>query len=134
VQKELRASPGLAFIRRYLSLYDFSQLEWITLRRSLRSYYGYRDPIFGKCRNPRSTSSGLYRIHCNVFADARYPDSVSVSGDRRGYTLNDENEAVIAIVAHEVSHYLGSTGQVQANGRVHSSGLQSTSEVEADEL
>ena len=38
VQKELRdsAAAGLAFIRRYLSLYDYGELERLTLRYSLR--------------------------------------------------------------------------------------------------
>jgi predicted nucleic acid-binding Zn ribbon protein len=139
VEKELRDSPGLAFVRRYLSFYDFSQLEWITLRRSLRWSYLDVWPCGGSCWYPWATSSGLFRINATVVAAARYPAEVRFgdrdsSGKLQPNFLNDENEAVVAIIAHEVSHYLGSTGQVPAYGRVHSSGIQSTSEAQANEF
>jgi predicted nucleic acid-binding Zn ribbon protein len=145
VDKELRDSAGLAFVRRHLSAFDYSQLEWITLRRSLHWYFGYgkRRPLFGQCWYPHGTSSGLFRINCNVLdvlARARYPvqllwpDEEPSSSDRRAFFVDDENEVVIGIIAHEVSHYLGSTGQIPANGDVHSGGLQSTSEAEANDF
>jgi predicted nucleic acid-binding Zn ribbon protein len=145
VAKEFRDSAGLAFVQRYLSRFDFSDLEWITLRRSLQWYFGYGKqlPHFGQCWYPHGTSSGLFRINCNVLdvlARARYPvqllwpDEEPSSSDRRAFFVDDENEVVIGIIAHEVSHYLGSTGQIPANGDVHSGGLQSTSEAEANDF
>jgi predicted nucleic acid-binding Zn ribbon protein len=142
VEKEFQDSPGLAFVRRYLSCFNYSDLEWITLRRSLRPYFGYgnRRPTFGKCVYPQGTSSGLFRINCSVLdvlARARYPtplfwfEKKPSNRERRGFFVDDENEAVVSIVAHEVNHFLGSTGQIPANGRVLSDGLQSTSEFEA---
>jgi len=139
VEKEFRDSPGLAFVRRYLSLYDFSELEQIRLRRSTRRYSSWQGshPIFGECVTPERTSSGSFRINCNVLGSAPYParlwDAEEPSSDEP-YLLGDENEAVVAIIAHEVSHYLGCTGQVLANGKADSSGLQSTSEAEANEF
>jgi predicted nucleic acid-binding Zn ribbon protein len=105
VQKELRELPGLAFIRWYLSCFDFSQLESITVRRSPRS---------SKCR--LDTPTGLFRINCNI-ASVRYPARVPgaekpSSGERQPYYLNDESEAVVAIIAFQVGHYLGYTGQI----------------------
>jgi len=139
VEKEFRDSPGLAFVRRYLSLYDFSELEQIRLRRSTRRYSSWQGshPIFGECVTPERTSSGSFRINCNVLGSAPYParlwDAEEPSSDEP-YLLDDENEAVVAIIAHEVSHYLGCTGQVPANGKVDSGGLKSTSEAEANEF
>ena len=144
VDRELRDSPALAFIRWYLSLYDFSELEWVSLRRSLLRSYRYVRPYFGSCMHPQGTSSGLYRINCAVFADARYPAEVRFgerrfgerdsSGKLQPFFFNDENEAVVGIIAHEVSHYLGWTGQVPANGKVASGGFRSTSEAQANEF
>ncbi len=121
MQKELQDSAGLAFIRRYLSLYDFAQLEWITLRRSPRSYYSIMNPMFGTCWLPRGTPTGLFRINCNILASVRYPARVRdaekpSSGERQPYYLNDENEAVVAIIALEVGHYLGRTGHIVGVG------------------
>jgi predicted nucleic acid-binding Zn ribbon protein len=137
VEKEFRDSAGLAFARRYLSLFDYSQLEWITLRRSLRRYFSRYNPIFGRCWHPQVTTSGMFRIRCNVLSSVRYPArdwyaGEPSSGERRGFFVDDENEAVVAILAHEVNHYLRWTGQVPANGWVRSDGLQSTSEAEAN--
>lgn len=117
VQKELQDSAGLAFIRRYLSLYDYSALEWITLNYSLGWYSSGTNPFYGRCRHPRRTSSGLFRINCTVFADARYPARIwgaeeHSSGERQPYYLNDENEVVVAIIALVVGHFLGHTGQI----------------------
>jgi predicted nucleic acid-binding Zn ribbon protein len=139
VEKEFRDSPGLAFVRRYLSLYDFSELEQIRLRRSTRRYSSWQGshPIFGECVTPKRTSSGSFRINCNVLGSAPYParlwDAEEPSSGEP-YLLNEQNESVVAIIAHEVSHYLGCTGQVPANGTVDSDGLQSTSEAEANEF
>jgi len=48
-------------------------------------------------------------------------------------TINDEDEAIIYVLGHEVSHYLGWTGQIPANGRSYD-GITSTSEIEAREF
>jgi predicted nucleic acid-binding Zn ribbon protein len=127
----------LAFVRWYLSLYDYSELEWITLRRPLRRSWRDVHPSDGGCTHRQSTSSGLYRINCAVFADARYPAEFRYgerdeSGKLLPFFLKDENEAVVDIIAHEVSHYLGWTGQVPANGKVDSGGFQTTSEAQAN--
>jgi predicted nucleic acid-binding Zn ribbon protein len=139
VEKELRDSPGLAFVRRYLSFFDFQDLEWITLGHSLLLSDRYYNPYYGTCTHPGGTSSGLFRINCSVLADARYPARALFleqrsSGKRQPFFFNDENEAVVAIIAHEVSHYLGSTGQVPANGKADPHGIQSTSEAQANEF
>jgi predicted nucleic acid-binding Zn ribbon protein len=139
VEKELQDSPGLAFVRWYLTLFDFSELEQIRLRRSTRRYSSWdgSHPIFGECVSPERTSSGPFRINCNVLSSAPYParlwDAEEPSSGEP-YLLHDENEAVVAIIAHEVSHYLGFRGQIPANGKVDSGGLQSTSEAEANEF
>jgi predicted nucleic acid-binding Zn ribbon protein len=127
----------LAFVRWYLSLYDYSELEWITLRRPLRRSWRDVHPSDGGCTHRQDTSSGLYRINCAVFADARYPAEFRYgerdeSGKLLPFFLKDENEAVVDIIAHEVSHYLGWTGQVPANGKVDSGGFQTTSEAQAN--
>jgi hypothetical protein len=105
VQKDLRELPGLAFIRWYLSRFDFSQLAWITVRRSPRSSTCWL------------TATGLLRINCNIPPSVRYPARVPQaekpsSGERQPYYLNDESEAVVAIIALEVGLYLGHTGQI----------------------
>lgn len=137
VEKGLRDSAGLAFVRRYLSRFDYSELEWITLRRPLRRSWGDVHPSYGGCTHRQSTSSGLYRINSAVFADARYPAEFRYgerdsSGKLLPFILKDENDAVVDIIAHEVSHYLGWTGQVAANGKVDSGGFQTTSEAQAN--
>jgi predicted nucleic acid-binding Zn ribbon protein len=107
VEKELRDSPGLAFVRRYLSLYDFSQLERITVRRSPRSAYSDVNP-----------PTGLVRIYGNIPASGQYPRRVpqaekpSSSGERQPYYLDDESEAVVATIASQVGLYLGHTRQI----------------------
>jgi predicted nucleic acid-binding Zn ribbon protein len=117
VEKEFRDSPGLAFIRRHLSLYDYSQLEWLSLRRSPRPYFPWKDPIpiFGTCVTPEATSSGLFRVNCNLLTGVLYPVRLwDAEGPSSGepYLLDDENEAVVAIIALEVGLYLGRTGQM----------------------
>jgi predicted nucleic acid-binding Zn ribbon protein len=139
VDQELRNSPGLAFIRRYLSFFDYSELQWITLGRSLVRSGLYYKPYYGTCTHPGGTSSGLFRINCSVFADVRYPAEVRLgerdwSGKLLPFYFNAENEVVVAVIAHEVSHYLGSTAQVPANGKVDPHGIQSTSEAQANEF
>ena len=144
VDRKLRDCAGLAFAQRYLSRFDYSELEWITLRRSLLRSYRYVRPYYGQCMHPQGTSSGLYRINCAIFADARYPAEVrfgerrfgerDFSGKLQPFSFNGVNEVVVAVIAHEVSHYLGWTGQVPANGKVDSGGFQSTSEDQANEF
>jgi predicted nucleic acid-binding Zn ribbon protein len=141
VEKELRDSPGFAFIRRYLSHFDFSTLEWVTLSRGrqLRYFSRLDNPIYGRCSLPEHRASGLWRINCNVDVRVRYPVDFRVrypaaSPEISPFVLYSESEAIVAIVAHEASHYLGATGQVPANGRVHPSGMRSTSEAEAGEF
>lgn len=106
VQKDLLELPGLAFIRRYLALYDFSQLEWITVRRSPRSAYSDIDQ-----------PTGLVRIYGNIPASGQYPRRVQVgekpsSGERQPYFLHDESEMVVATIASQVGLYLVHTAQI----------------------
>ena len=75
VGQELRDSPGLAFVRRWLSHYDFDSLEWVTLRRGTPRVWP-REPIYGRCLYPAGTPSGMFRINCTVDARARYPAQV----------------------------------------------------------
>jgi predicted nucleic acid-binding Zn ribbon protein len=106
VQKDLRELFGLRFIRRWMSLYDFSQLERITVRRSPRSAYSDIDQ-----------PTGLVRIYGNIPASGQYPRRVQVgekpsSGERQLYYLDDESEAVVATIASQVGLYLRHTGQI----------------------
>jgi predicted nucleic acid-binding Zn ribbon protein len=108
VQKDLRELPGLAFIRWSLSRCDFSQLEWITVRRSPRS---------SRCWLLQDTPTGLFGINCNIPPSARYPTPVPQaekpsSSESQPYYLNDESEAVVAIIAFQVGLYLGHTAQI----------------------
>ena len=119
VQKDLRELPGLAFIRWYLTRFDFSQLEWITVRRSPRPYFPWKDPIpiFGTCVIPEETSSGWFRVNCNVLTGVPYPVRLwdaeePSSGERQPFFVNDQSEAVVAIIAFEVGLYLRHTGQI----------------------
>ena len=119
VEKEFRDSPGLAFIRRHLSFFDFSELEQIRLRRSPRPYLPWKDsiPIFGKCVTPEETSSGLFRVNCNLLTGVPYPVRLWVAEEPSSgelYLLDDENEAVVAIIAQVVADFLGHTGQILA--------------------
>ena len=106
VQKDLRELPGLAFIWWYLSRFDFSQLEWITVRRSPRSSKCWLD-----------TPTGLFRIYGNIPPSVRYPAPVPQaekpsSGERQPYYLTDESDAVVAIIAFQVGHFLDHTAQI----------------------
>ena len=119
VEKEFRDSPGLAFIRRHLSFFDFSELEQMRLRRSPRPYSPWKDsiPIFGKCVTPEETSSGLFRVNCNLLTGVPYPVRLWVAEEPSSgelYLLDDENEAVVAIIAQVVADFLGHTGQIVA--------------------
>jgi predicted nucleic acid-binding Zn ribbon protein len=106
VEKGLQDSPGLAFIRWYLARFDFSQLEWITVRRSPRSAYSDIDQ-----------PTGLVRIYGNIPASGQYPRRVQVgekpsSGERQPYFLHDESEMVVATIASQVGLYLVHTAQI----------------------
>src|SRR3712207_6685507 len=102
VEKVLQGSAGLAFVRWYLALFDFSELEQIRLRRSTRRYSSWMGshPIFGECVSAERTMSGPFRINCNVLGSAPYParlwDAEELSSGEP-YLLEDENEAVVAI-------------------------------------
>jgi hypothetical protein len=48
--------------------YDWSKVEWITVRRGHSERYAFR----GVCKSP-SKKHGGYRINCNVGGHARYP-------------------------------------------------------------
>jgi predicted nucleic acid-binding Zn ribbon protein len=72
VHRDLSDSPGLAFIQDYLSHYDFSELEWVTLKAGSwggestypeEETYGWTNAVTGLCHYPVGTRSGLYRVN-----------------------------------------------------------------------
>src|SRR5829696_498641 len=74
VHRELIDSPGLAFIQDYLSGYDFSKVEWVTLKAGSwggatypeEETYGWTNAVAGLCRYPTPTGSGLYRVNSRI--------------------------------------------------------------------
>jgi len=137
-------SPGLAFIQDYLSGYEFYRLEWLTLRRGAWGFLPnsiWTNTTHGGCRHPNGTPSGLFRINCTINTRARCPaeayDTVMTPSGKRKmpWTIHDEQESIVYIVAHEASHYLGSTNQIPSSGKRNSgTGMVSTSEIEAGEF
>jgi hypothetical protein len=142
VDKELQGSPGLAFIKDYLSGYDFSELEWITLKRGSWGFgpnNRWTNAVHGKCRRPTPGGLDLYRINCTINTRRPFPleayTTMRFNEGRRKVPsmLDSEDEAIVAIVAHEASHFLGFTGQIPGSGREHN-GHRSTDEIEAGQF
>jgi hypothetical protein len=67
VDKALADSEGLRWIRERLGAYDWSKVDWISVRRGRSEKYTFR----GVCKMPQS--GGGYRINCNVSKHAEYP-------------------------------------------------------------
>ena len=67
VDKALEGSEGLRWVREQLEAYDWSKVDWITVRRGRSERYAFR----GVCKSP-SKGHG-YRINCNVSWHTPYP-------------------------------------------------------------
>src|SRR4051794_10957394 len=68
VDKALKDSEGLSWVRAQLETYDWSKVDWITVRRGRSEKYAFR----GVCKYPRKGQAG-YRINCSISRHARYP-------------------------------------------------------------
>ena len=68
VDRALEDSEGLRWVREQLETYDWSKVDWITVRSGRSKVSAFR----GVCKSPRK-GSGRYRINCNVSKRARYP-------------------------------------------------------------
>ena len=68
VDKALEDSEGLRWVRERLAAYDWSKVDWVTVRRGHSEAWAFR----GVCKSPRK-GSVRYRINCNVSKHARYP-------------------------------------------------------------
>jgi hypothetical protein len=68
VDKTLENAQGLRWVRERLRDYDWSKVDWITVRRGRSERYAFR----GVCRSPSKGRSG-YRINCNVSRHTPYP-------------------------------------------------------------
>lgn len=67
VDKALEDSEGLKWIREQLGDYDWSKVDWITVRQGRSEAYAFR----GVCKSP--WKGRRYRINCNVSRCTRYP-------------------------------------------------------------
>ena len=67
VDKALEDSEGLRWIRERLGAYDWSKVDWVTIRRGRSERYAFR----GVCKSPWKGRG--YRINCNVSKHAPYP-------------------------------------------------------------
>ena len=67
VDKALENSEGLRWIRERLEAYDWSKVDWVSVRRGRSEKYAFR----GVCKMPRNGDG--YRINCNVSKHAVYP-------------------------------------------------------------
>ena len=158
VSKELEGSRGLEWIRRELGAYDWSQCEWITVRRGAWGHkvstypfeggQGWTNKVGGRCQHPGYRGIEKYRINCGVNTrlgwpapqyqrvsplyrneDGTWPEVpddhftgewlISADGSRewkrvyRRLWLDNEDEALVYIIAHEAFHYLRRTRQVE---------------------
>ena len=135
----------MSWVRAQLETYDWSKVDWITVRRGRSEKYAFR----GVCKYPRKGQAG-YRINCSISRHAWYPITyyMRVSplyrnpdgtwprtpkgyklGDRyvanrngkatqwkrlyRPLELENEDEVLVFLVAHEAYHYLRRTRQVE---------------------
>lgn len=67
VDKALEDSKGLGWVRERLGAYDWSEADWLSVRRGRSQKYAFR----GVCKAPRNGSR--YRINCTVSKHASYP-------------------------------------------------------------
>lgn len=67
VDEALGDSEGLGWVRERLGPYDWSKVDWVSVRRGRSEKYAFR----GVCKAPRNGSG--YRINCNVSRHAAYP-------------------------------------------------------------
>jgi hypothetical protein len=67
VDKALGDCEGLWWIRERLGAYDWSKVDWVSVRRGRSEKYAFR----GVCKMPRDGCG--YRINCNVSRHAAYP-------------------------------------------------------------
>ena len=63
----LENSEGLRWVRERLRDYDWSKVDWVTIRRGRSERYAFR----GVCKSPWKGRG--YRINCNVSKHASYP-------------------------------------------------------------
>jgi len=66
VDKALEDSEGLGWVRERLGAYDWSEADWLSVRRARSEKYAFR----GVCKAPRNGSR--YRINCTVSKHASY--------------------------------------------------------------
>jgi hypothetical protein len=69
VDKALEDSEGLRWVRERLEAYDWTKVDWITVRRGRSERYAFR----GVCKSPWEGRG--YRINCNVSRHTLYPVS-----------------------------------------------------------
>src|SRR5215210_7473942 len=67
VDKALEDSEGLRWIRERIGAFDWSKVDWITVRRGRSEVCAFR----GVCKFPSKRHG--YRINCNVSKHAPYP-------------------------------------------------------------
>jgi hypothetical protein len=67
VDKPLENAEGLRWVCERLGDYDWSKVDWITVRRGRSERYAFR----GVCKSPWKGRG--YRINCNVSQHATYP-------------------------------------------------------------
>jgi hypothetical protein len=67
VDKALEDSEGLRWVRERLEAYDWSKVDWVSVRRGSSEKYAFR----GVCKTPGNGCG--YRINCNVSKHAVYP-------------------------------------------------------------
>lgn len=72
VDEALQGSEGLGWVRERLSAYDWSEADWVTVRRGRSEAWAFR----GVCEFPREGRA--YRINCNVSRHAPYPTTYSL--------------------------------------------------------
>src|SRR3712207_64365 len=67
VDKALEDSEGLRWVRERLGAYDWSKVDWITVRRGRSERHAFR----GVCKF--RSKGHRYRINCNVSRHTPYP-------------------------------------------------------------
>lgn len=89
-------------MRRSLSGFDWSRVDWITVRRVQgdRATGRFR-ALSGECKLPDAAHASGYRINVRVSRFCEYPITL-----RSGQVVYDEDEALVWLIAHEAAHYL----------------------------